>query len=73
MNRLHGHPTSVYVTLSRHHEIGGNITFQGPIKTQTVVVSNTLDGVQVDSDSLLFTTHAQTHAGVNLLLVESSI
>lgn len=71
MDRLHSQPTSVYVTLSGHHKIGGNSAFQGPIKAQAVVVPKTLDGVEVDFDSLLLTTHTQTQTGIHLLLRKS--
>ncbi|XP_045104350.1 uncharacterized protein LOC123499881 [Portunus trituberculatus] len=63
VNHLHGKPISTYITLSGHHETGGNFIFQGPIRVQKVMVSNTLDGLQVDPRSLLLTTHAQTHEG----------
>lgn len=68
VDRLRSQPASVYVTLSGHHTIGGNIAFQGPIKAQAAVVPKTLDGVEVDIDSLLLTTHDQTQTGFHLLL-----
>ncbi|XP_063865674.1 uncharacterized protein LOC135103412 isoform X1 [Scylla paramamosain] len=63
VDHLHGKPIFTFITLNGHHEVSGNFIFQGPIKVQEVMVSNTLDGVKVDPRSLLLTTHAQTHAG----------
>ncbi|XP_050727913.1 uncharacterized protein LOC127004357 isoform X2 [Eriocheir sinensis] len=62
-DRLNGLPVTAYVTLNGRHELGGNITFQGPLMARSVAVTNTLDGVLVGHRSSLLTTHSQTHAG----------